>query len=95
MTAKEKLVLFASNMLPLMPHTFDRFVSLLDAALSEARAEGEHIGAERQMKAECEVVRAATKVVLQTGDELAKRMRQAFAEQNKGTEADNGGERIG
>ena len=39
MTAKEKLVLFASNMLPLMPHTFDRFVSLLDAALSEARDE--------------------------------------------------------
>jgi len=37
MTAREKLVLFASNMLPLMPHTFDRFVSLLDAALAEAR----------------------------------------------------------
>jgi len=75
MTAKEKLVLFASNMLPLMPHTFDRFVSLLDAALAEAR--------EGQMGRDIKAVRAAMRIVLRTGHELETCIRRAWAEEHE------------
>ena len=68
----------------------------LDAALDEARAEGERIGAEKQMERDCKAIcqlisdrRRTTHQNPAVGD-FEQAIRRAWAEQQKGTEAEGG-----